>query len=225
MTVASAYPLSWLSAVARDLSKQLGPGAAAEVVRGDDFRTSASTPAAQPAGSNAVLRPLPEGLSLTLPPLGLRRGSGGYLSFGLLWMGMILFLDVFAYFIVRKNFGLAHYVAINVFLVLFSFVGWAMLAAAIHMARRKATFEVAGGLLKFSTDGPFGKKKHEWSLADILRIHVGPSGRTTNNIPHLALSIHGKGRDPLLALEERDPIEQRWVAGILTAEVDRAKSK
>lgn len=224
-TLASAYPMTSLSVIARDLIERLGPGAVMEQVRPGSY-TSTAASSAQPAGSNAVLRPLPDGLTLILPPRGLRKGSSGYLSFGLLWLGMVVFLNVCTYFLMAKNtFFAGAYVFATVFIALFSGVGWAMLGAAIHLGRRKAVFEVGGGRLTLSTDGPFGKKRRGWTVADVLRIECGPSGRTTNNIPHMALLIRTRGNDPVKVLEERDPIELRWIADVLTRQVARAGSK
>jgi hypothetical protein len=224
-TLASAYPMAWLTGIAQDLTERLGPSAVMEQVRPGSYRSTAST-SAQPAGSNAVLRPSPDGLTLVLPPLGIGKGSSGYLSFGLLWIAMILGMNVACYFFMTRSSFLAWtYVFVTVFMVLLSGVGWAMLAAAIHLGRRKAVFEAAGGRLTLTTDGPFGKKRYDWALADLVTIDCGPSGRTTNGIPHMALLIRSRGNDPVKSLEERDPVELRWVAQVLTAEVARARSK
>ena len=226
LIAASGYPISTLSAIAKDLSTRLGPGAAAEVVRGESIQTTATATSEKPAGSNAYFESMSGGLKLNLPPRGIRRGSSGYLSFGLLWIGMMIFLNVFAYFLMSgSDFFKYSYIFATVFMVLFSGVGWAMIAAAIHLGRRRATLEMASGRLSLSTEGPFGKKHHGWNLGDILRIYCGPSGRTTNNIPHMALLIHAKGNDPVKSLEERDPVELKWVADVLTAELARAKSR
>ena len=220
VTVASAYPISWLSGIANDLSKRLG--AAVEVVREGQYQSTAATISRQPAGSNAVLRPVADGLTLVLPPRGVWKGSAGYLSFGLLWVGMMILLNVFAYFIIRE---IIAYICVTVFMVVFSGVGWAMLFASINLGRRKAVLEVSAGRLTLSVHGPFAKKRHEWSLADIVRIHCGPSGRTTNGIPHMALSIQSKGEPSATHLQERDPVELRWIADVLTAELQRVKGK
>lgn len=218
--------MSWLTAVAQDLTKRLGPGAVMEQVRPGSYVSTAASMAARPAGSNANLRPLPEGLSLTLPPRGIRRGSSGYPSFGVLWVLMLAAMNAVVYFFMSKGDALpGAYAAITVFMVLFSSVGWGMVGTALHLGGRKIVFELASGRLTLSTRGPFGARRHEWSVADIERIECGPSGRTTNGIPHMALLIRSRGQDPVQNLEERDPVELRWVADVLTKEVARAKSK
>jgi len=222
-TLVSAYPMTWLTGIARDLTPRLGAGAVMEQVRPGSYSSTVAT-SSQPAGSNAVLRPSPDGLTLILPPRGIGKGSSGFLSFGLLWIAMDAGLIAVLHFMAKDSFRVMTYV-MTAIMVLFSGVGWAMLAAAIHLGRRKAVFEAAGGRLTLTTDGPFGKKRYEWALADLVHIDCGPSGHTTNGIPHMALLIRSRGNDPVKSLEGRDPVELRWVAQVLTAEVARARSK
>jgi hypothetical protein len=220
MTLASAYPIGWLTDIARGLSQILEKRGAMEGVRGGQVQATTAVPFPQPAGSNAVLNAFPEGLSLVLPPRGLRRGSSGDLSFGLLWLGVVAVLDTLAYFIVL-NFIVR--ICITGFMILVSCVGFAMIGAAFHRARRRATLEIEGGRLRLSSDGPFGKRRREWGLREIDRIECGPSGRATNGIPHMALMIHVRGQEAVGELEERDPAELRWIAGLLTAHAARAR--
>lgn len=221
MHVASAYPPSWLHALAQDLAGYLGGAVTVERIGPDLFDTTESGGTPQPAGSRAVLRRNPEGLVLVLPPRGIRQGSAGYLWGGIGWLATIASLDFFCFLGMRNEF--LTFIGVSGALLVFSVAGFVMIGAAIHLGRQRVTFDVSGGRLKLSIDGPFGKPRYEWDLRELDAIRCGPSGHRSNDIPTMALCIHPRMKYPEKHLEGRDPMEIRWIASVLAEEARKAR--
>ena len=223
MTVASAYPPSWFHAMAQDLATLSGGTITVERFGPGLFDSAEVELTHPPAGSQAVLRRNPEGVVLLLSPRGIRQGSAGYLWSGIGWLTTVALLDFFCFLAMRKE--LSTFLWFSAALLLFSTGGFIMIGAAIHLGRQTVTLEVTEGRLKASIVGPFGRPRFDWDLLELDVIRCGPSGHTLNGIPTMALCIHPRMKHPEKLLEGRDPVEIRWIAGLLTDEIAKANGR
>lgn len=167
---------------------------------------------ARPAGSSIEVKHFEDGISITVPPAGLWKGSRGLFGFGVLWCG---FMTVFTSMMV--GIGAFGKVEGNVWLMLlfvavFWIVGLGMLLGGINMGRRQAGLAVAGGTLMVLQTGIFGKKQREWSLSEVKAICVGPSGMEVNDTPVMQLQIHDANGKKLGLLAGRSDEELEWLA-------------
>lgn len=215
------YPLETLEAFARELTKACaGLSAAAPVEvnvvaepppRFDSSQTDKRDHADQPAGSLVRVVEQSGGLTLTVPPAGLVRGSKGLFVFALVWLGLTT--GGIGTAIIMGTRG--HVVVPILFCGIFTLAGVAMLLPAINMGRRRAIFMVMGDELRLASDGLFGAKLHRWARADLASIHIGPSGMAVNEVPVLELQIEPRAGKRLGLLAGRDEAELRWMATML----------
>jgi len=176
---------------------------------------------AQPAGSRCVLDMQDNGLTLTVPPAGIVKGSKGLFTFGLFWslitMGIAVAFAMSA--ISGQGIGggdLAGLLFAGLLLLVFSGIGIWMLIWSIHVGKRRAIFDVVGSSLVVSRQGLFGLKQDEMSADQIESIDLGPTGTKVNNKDINALVIHrGRSLGKLMLLSQLDDEEIRWIAAVL----------
>ncbi|MBN9118692.1 MAG: hypothetical protein J0I06_05970 [Planctomycetes bacterium] len=167
----------------------------------------------QPADSRVVLERHPDGVTVTVPPPGVWRASGGLLIvggiFSLVGGGIVVNL----LWLLWANPGLIGGEPVGVFFLL---VGLALILAAVHYGRKRAVLAVVGDrLLTFET-GPLGSRRREFGRAGLLDIACGPSNVSVNNKPLPQLQIvpaHNNQRVGMLT--GRDEDELKWIATVL----------
>lgn len=224
------YPRPWLAAVAHDLSPQVNPLAGARGVPAVEVVETATTAKSildpvvtapqeenlqQPAASKAKLDTRPDGLSLAVPPAGIRKGTRGLFVFSVIWCAMIGTMTVIMIFATGGKGGNKAPWVVVPFLLVFWFVGLGMMAGALNMARRRALFIVDKTTLRLAQAGLFGTKSWVWRREDISTICAGASGMTVNNQPVIELQIHPLGAKKIGVLAGRDEQELRWIASTL----------
>jgi hypothetical protein len=180
----------------------------------EDQDDVASIPA-RPPGSPIEVKHFDDGVSITVPPAGLWKGSRGLFGFGILWCsfmtvfsGMFLFIGANAQD-VQGGDKLWIFVLV---MILFWSVGIGLLLGGINMGRRQAALAVAGGTLMVMQIGLFGKKQREWPLASVESIAVAPSGLEVNGVPVMQLQIRDADGNSLGLLAGRTDEELEWVA-------------
>ncbi|NBC11243.1 MAG: hypothetical protein GVY24_05825 [Planctomycetes bacterium] len=180
----------------------------------------------QPASSKAVLRSQADGLTLRIPPTGMRKGSKGLFGFSLLWNG---FMAVFTTVMVLALTGVlegesdidsvGEMIGAIAFVGLFWAVGIGMLLGAINAGRREAILDLIGGggsgTLLVTTKSLFGTKQREWSADQISHLGVGPSGIKVNDVPVMELQVHPKEGKKVGLLRQLDDDELEWIAANL----------
>lgn len=163
----------------------------------------------QPSESRCILEERKDGLTLTVPPAGLFKGSKGLFFFSILWNG---FLVIFT------GMGIAQR---EWTMVLFSLIFWAvgigLVLASINMGRRQTIIDVVDGALLISRRSLFGTKQHEWTREELASVHVGPSGMEVNEEPVMNLRIRPREGKEVGILTELDDEELHWVAANLRA--------
>ena len=174
--MAAGYPQEWLEALAAELSARAGrsqpESPRVEVV---DGRTNAPAPGDvvdKPADSKVVVHRNVASLVLEVPPAGLRKGSMGLFPFACFWC---LFMAVFTAAVVFGKQANSAKGALPPwpFLAVFWSVGLGMMAAAVNLGRRRATFTAGKSGLTVTQSGPFGVKRREFRRGDVAAICTG----------------------------------------------------
>jgi len=159
----------------------------------------------QPAGSKVVREEQAGGITLTVPPAGIWRGSRGLFVMSLCWCAFMAFFSA-------VTLGAGAPLPFLLFSLLFWGVGIAMLLGAINMGRRRAVLAVVGNNLMVLQTGLFGSKRQHWDGEDLDDICTGPSGLAMSNVPVLELQIHPKKGSKFGLLAGRDDNELAWLA-------------
>jgi hypothetical protein len=170
---------------------------------------------ARPTGSPIEVKHFEDGISITVPPAGLWKGSRGLFGFGVLWCS---FMTVFSsmFLLVGANAqdvqgGDKIWIFVLV-MVLFWSVSIGLLLGGINMGRRQAGLAVAGGTLMVMQIGIFGKRQREWPLASVESIAVVSSGMEVNGVPVMQLQICDADGKKLGLLAGRTDEELEWIA-------------
>ena len=94
----------------------------------------------------------------------------------------------------------------------FGAVGLGMMAIAINLGRRTATFAAESGRLCVETKSLFGARQLEWSSGEINAIRADASNMEVNHRPVLELQIHPVTGKKVGLLAGRNENELRWMA-------------
>jgi hypothetical protein len=220
MLLAPGYARPWLLALAANLAhhcfrgeweQELQPcGGPVEVIESVVEASGFCERHNRPAGSSVVLERRSNEVSLLVPPLGLWRGGGCFLLFGLVWLGGALFCLLTVRGDVAEQ-GIA-FLALGGGLL----GGLGMLLLGIHCGRRWAVLTVAGKTLSVRTGGLFGDWERSWQREEIEDIRTG-HGLTVDDSNRLELQIHLKRfLNPTFSLlAERSADELAWMATVL----------
>ena len=224
MWLAPAYPVAVLKPLADDLAARFAWMTRAEsaapravppvtVVEREGTARTPEEPIERPAKTDIALQELPDGVALTVPPMGLMKGSRGLFTFSILWnsfIGFFLYVMLFGKSSQRPPVGAV------LMILLFLAAGVAMLAGAIVMGRRRVLIAVTRGVLAFRSTTPFRTVEQRYEVGEIESISVGPSGVESNDQPLMEVQIHMTGkRRKVGLLASRTRNEQEWVASVL----------
>lgn len=221
--LAPGYPRSWLGPLANDLSRRCSlqeptaasePAAAVPVVEEEPEEESARfiEREEQPVDSLVTLEQDATGVTLTVPPAGVWRGSSGFFVFGLIWCGIIGGISLIYLFAGAAKEG--GWVLVLV-LGLFWLTGFGLLLGGLNMGKRRAVLAVVSNRLLILQTGIFGSKRREWSKEELSHVDVGPSGIEVNDVPVLELQVFPKEGSKLGLLAGRGNDELYWLATML----------
>lgn len=249
MKMAGGFPVEILRPLVMDLADRMGESERAKLFdsgRGGveviDFQPDSEadeqtrieaeekTMRVQPAGSKVVVERYDEGLTLTVPPMGVWKGSSGLFTFGLIWT---LFCGgIFTTIIIISALGggdtningTGEWVFFGLFALLFLGVGAGVLAAGIHMGRRKVVIDVIAGTLLLTSSSPIRKRQLEWSVDLLDDVDMGPSGMEVNGRDVMCLRVTPKKShdNPSKWLSGRDDEELQWLAATIRHELGMA---
>jgi hypothetical protein len=177
----------------------------------------------RPAQSKIEYEEIGGGFTLTVPPRGLRRGSHGLFTFGVIWC---VFTTVLAVVMIpaillsepKPDDGPKWLVV--PFFALFIAAGIGMLLAAIHMGRRSAALAVSGNSLMVIQISIFGTKQREWKLKDLVTARVGASGMEVNDRPIMQVQIVPREGKPLGLMTGHDDADLEWVATLVRRAIE-----
>jgi hypothetical protein len=166
----------------------------------------------QPAGSQIAIERFADGISISVPPAGLWRGSAGLFVFALLWNGIMLVIAAVLVVIALNAKPDKDAWIFPLALSFFGLAGIGLLLIAIHMGRRQAGLAVAGGTLMVLQTGLFGKKQREWPLEEVSSICTGSTGMEVNDVPVRELQIRDHDGTKFGLLAGRSDAELEWLA-------------
>lgn len=175
-----------------------------------DLGPARTAPQPRPAESLVQCEQTADGVTLTVPAVGAWRGSGGLFLFGVIWtlLTSVLAVVLLVFFQQLANLPTPFLILSVIFPLLgliFLVLGWAL-------GRRAAVFAKVGDLLMVLQTGAFGNRRHEWSVADVAAINVGPSNVQVNGRPLPQLRIQLKEGAEYNFLLGRSAEELAWIA-------------
>ena len=231
LIVAPGYPRQWLMPLAEALSERMsggGLGGRSRLFDRDEPRVKVVERPAQdkdseeldeaiaaellepPVDAKSTLERRDDGLTITVPPSGLFRGTKGMGCFAVLWNLFVAgFITIMVVTTIRGN-GPEWFVYL--FMIPFVAAGVGMGLLAANMGKRRAIIDVVGDTLLISRQGIFGARQHEWPAGDIAKIIVGPSGMEVNDKPIYELQIHPRTGKKVGLLGQLDEEELEWIA-------------
>jgi hypothetical protein len=215
--VLMGYPREWVLACAEELKSYVSGTATGVTVAPVEIIETVAGPTAdhevlqQPATSRVLVERSTGYLSCTIPPAGLWRGSKGLFFMGFFWCG---FMVVFSTLMLGDGLPNSGWGAVGMlaFLLLFWAIGIGILAAAVNMGKRTATFTVSGRHLSITNRSLFGMKQWELPQHEIAALRADASGMEVNDRPVLELQIHPRTGKRIGLLAGRDEEEIRWLA-------------
>ncbi|HMP01760.1 MAG TPA: hypothetical protein PKC45_04580 [Gemmatales bacterium] len=168
-------------------------------VLGGTTPDASGAPLPQPEQSTIVCERFPDGVTLTIPPVGVRRQKLMGPAMVLLLVGIGLLVGPYA---ATQLFNAKPPVAfLAVMGSIVTLMGLGCLLGAINMGRRQAVLAKVGDQLWVLQTGLFGARRHEWALPDVRQIRVGPSGLKINEqaVPELKIETQSGERTGPLA--------------------------
>jgi hypothetical protein len=168
----------------------------------------------QPPTSRVVAERHPDGVTMTVPPLGLRKANGGLILMGLLFTaigGFILVGSLVQLFLPNAKVALGAVIPGAVFFI----VGSVFFITSLNTGLKKVVVAVVGDrLLTFET-GLFGSRRREFTRAGLLDIACRPSNVSVNNKPLPQIQIVTLDKSKTGLLTGRDEPELMWIATVL----------
>jgi hypothetical protein len=209
------YPREWLVALAQELTGRVGASSsslenpAVEVAEATSPELTDANE--KPVESRIQIESRINGISFTVPPAGLQKGSKGTLVFGIIWCSFMALFTVLS--LGAKNTPLIVYV----FNAVFWLVGLGMVTGAINMSRRHATVAVDKDSLRVYQTTLFGTKNWDWRRGEIAAIRADGSGMAVNGVQIIELQIHPASGKKVGFFAGRSDEELRWLATQLRA--------
>ncbi|MCC5829168.1 MAG: hypothetical protein JJU36_06940 [Phycisphaeraceae bacterium] len=184
----------------------------------------------QPSDSKVVVEHAAGGITLTIPPEGVWRGTNGLMFFAVVWNAFV------GFFILAMAVSLLTGTAtssngnspdpwiIALFMIPFVGAGIGTLLGAMHMGRRVAIIDVHGNVLLITQKGIFGIRQWIWSHKDVRNVMVDVSSISANRKPLMQLQVHlATGRKHGF-FTGRELDELRWMATTLRQALGIAES-
>jgi hypothetical protein len=160
----------------------------------------------QPADSRVVLEEYPEGVTITVPPLGFGGASIALTLAGLAVMGVTGSVAASMEAPSAKAYGICAAIA---------FVGLMLALHGVRVARRRVVIAIVLPQLMILQTGLVRSLRRTWDVGELMTVRVGPSGIQVNEEDVLELQIVPLSGPKFGLLCGRDVPEIRWIAGVL----------
>ncbi len=228
--IAWAYPKVWMQELADALADQIeytNPQREGLEIKttmgsaGDDDAAGNETPINPPQDTRIILQHEADGLTLTIPPAGIMRGSKGLGCFAVLWNGFIL-LMLGGVILAMLN---SHKPNVSgpdspwalLFFLPFIAVGVGMAWYSIHAGKSHASIVVIGtgdnAVLAYYRNSPVRKPRElNWTINDLSHVRVDDSNMSVNDQPIQELQVYPKQGKKVGLLAQLDDEELRWIA-------------
>ena len=142
----------------------------------------------KPVDSSVILETNDVGLTITVPPVGVRKGGKGMFGFSIFWIGFVAVFTFF-WFYGGSGFRGVELLMICGFLSLFWAIGIGMMISAVNAGRRQAIVDVVGDTLLITRRSIFKTRQQEVQRDNIKSIRRDKSGVEVNNVPVLNLQV------------------------------------
>ena len=167
----------------------------------------------KPEDSTIIIEPHDMGVTITVPPVGMRKGGKGLYGFSILWNGFMLFVTI-AWLFGGKQSGSDWLIILGV-LALFWTVGLWMLISTINAGRRRAILDVVGDTLLITRQTIFKTSQQEIQRDNIKSIRRDRSGVEVNDEPILNLQIRLHEGKKVSLFSQLSDEELSWLAAEL----------
>ncbi len=168
----------------------------------------------QPAGSGVILETNDAGLTLTVPPVGIRKGGKGTFGFAIFWNGFIAVFTFFWFYAGGFKIGWELLMIVG-FLSLFWAIGIGIMISAINAGRRQAILDVVGDTLLITRKTLFKTSQQEVRRDNIASIRRDKSGVEINDVPVLNLQVRLHEGKKISLFSQLTNDELRWIAAVL----------
>ncbi|MEM1212300.1 MAG: hypothetical protein AAGI68_08365 [Planctomycetota bacterium] len=240
--IAWGYPRDWLRPLADELAEicnaeshrsliaddENAPVGVIETVGSDDpDLDEAGEPyvPTRPLDATADVTELHPGLSIKLPPRGIRKAGKGMFGFAVMWLGfMAVFTSLGGSGFYSSAQGVWPIVGITAFLALFWAIGLGVLLAALNAGKRRGVIDAIGDTLLVTKQSLFKPKQFEWTADQLDDLRLGPTGTEVNGKPINCLLVTPKDGKPVKLFAERDDEELKWLAALLRRELGLTRS-
>jgi hypothetical protein len=159
----------------------------------------------QPPGSRIVCERAAKRLTLTVPPVGVWRGSAGLFPWGLM-------VTVFAALVALQGRTEPLSGMDILVLLIFFLVGSGLMLGGLHVGRRRVFLAVIGDRFLVAQTGLFGSKRGEWWRTDLEDVQLGASGATVDHEAVLELQIYSRDGKKFGVLAGWGQAELQWLA-------------
>ncbi len=231
MMLALGYPESWLVPLAEHVTEQARATLPDRLIGCDqvsrdevvEHRLGAMAEDEAPAGdavsrppaSRVTLQENPDGITLTIPPAGLLKGSSGLFGFSVAWCAFMVMFSGFSIFgAAGGGSGGIPWPFVGGSAVFWA-IGIALLLAAINMGRRHAIIDIVEDVLLINRKSLLRLRSHQFARDELEWVSVGPSGMSVNDVPVPELRIRPRRGAALGLFAGRDPDELRWLASVI----------
>lgn len=213
--ITMGYARSVLLDVARVLADHLGQRDQISIEEkiGEAPERLALVSPEMPRGCNAIVGTNRNELRIVFPPLGLSKGSRGFIQFSVFWI--LLSSGGTATFAFHMPSGDANRPLVFTAFAIFNLVGLVFLALSIHLGRRSTEFQGDRHALAIRETSPVRKRAYRISPSELATITLAPTGVAVNDNPTYKLRIALKRGKPVDLLAGRDEAELLWIAGLL----------
>ncbi|MCI0699567.1 MAG: hypothetical protein L0241_00580 [Planctomycetia bacterium] len=214
-----AYPREILSALAEVLAERLTldplePDPAPIPVVVEEETLPSRDVLDPPTGTRVELKQHADGITLTVPPLGIFRGTGTLAVLGTFFtlVGGAVVVGMIERLLLQPNPQPPRGELVG---IVFLLIGLIMVFISIQIGRKRVVLAVVGEQLLTFEAGPFRSKRRDWTRDDLFDIVCGPSGIKVNNRVLPQLQIFTGETSYVGMLTGRDETELKWIATVL----------
>ncbi len=195
--------------------RTLGQDRREEQASGDGGYTPEVVPLVppKPVSSGVILETNGDDLTLTVPPVGIRKGGKGGLGFSIVWNGLMAVFTGFWLFSGKQN--VSDMLIFGVIFSVFWAVGIGVLVATINAGRRRAILDVVGDTLLITRQNIFKTRQQEVHRDNIKSIRRDKSGVEINDVPVLNLQVRLHEGKKISMFSQLSNDELTWIAAVL----------
>ena len=168
----------------------------------------------QPAGSKVAVCETDEGLTLTLPPIGLGHRTPRTFFIIAAYFGVVAAVVGGGFYDGTGEVPMLMWVVLGIFAIVGTVV-LGLVTEGLRLAWARGVVTVLTDRLQISQVGPFGSRQAQWSRSELADVRVGPPTGNPDERPPWALRIYPKQGQPTGFFAGRDAAELQWLATVI----------